>query len=34
VSLRFDYGFAMLDVPSADVSRGDGEAHFYALVRY
>jgi hypothetical protein len=34
LSVRFDYGFAMLDVPSAQVSRGDGEAHFYALVRY
>jgi hemolysin activation/secretion protein len=33
-SLRFDYGFALLDVPTANVSRGDGEAHFYALVRY
>ena len=34
VSVRFDYGVALLEVPSADVSVGDGEAHFYALVRY
>ena len=34
LSVRFDYGWALLDVPNAGVSRGDGEAHFYALVRY
>ena len=34
VSIRVDYGVALLEVPSADVSVGDGEVHFYALVRY
>lgn len=33
-SVRLDYGFALLDVPTANVQRGDGELHFSALVRY
>jgi hemolysin activation/secretion protein len=33
-SVRLDYGVALLDVPSANVSVGDGKAHFTALFRY
>jgi hemolysin activation/secretion protein len=33
-SVRFDYGFALSDVDSADVKAGDTEANFSATVRY
>jgi hypothetical protein len=33
-SVRLDYGFALIDVPGAKVTAGDGEAHFTALMRY
>ncbi|MFI5316732.1 MAG: ShlB/FhaC/HecB family hemolysin secretion/activation protein [Myxococcota bacterium] len=33
-SLRLDYGFALLEIPQANVSVGNGEAHFAALMRY
>ncbi|MGH9885922.1 MAG: hypothetical protein ACREBE_10360, partial [bacterium] len=33
-SVRFDYGFALSDVDSADVKSGDTEANFAATVRY
>lgn len=33
-SVRLDYGFALLAVPTSNVQVGDGEAHFAALLRY
>jgi hypothetical protein len=33
-SVRLDYGFALIAVPTSNVSVGDGEAHFAALLRY
>jgi hemolysin activation/secretion protein len=34
LSVRIDYGFALLPVENAGVERGDGKAHFSALLRY
>ncbi|HTO70958.1 MAG TPA: hypothetical protein VMR31_13940 [Myxococcota bacterium] len=33
-SLRLDYGVALIPIPTANVSRYDGELHFAALLRY
>lgn len=33
-AIRLDYGWAVLDVPSAEVDAGDTELHFSALLRY
>ena len=33
-AVRLDYGWAILDVPSAQVNAGDTELHFSAMMRY
>ena len=33
-AVRLDYGWALLDVPSAQVNAGDTELHFTAMMRY